>query len=70
MLGVVVFVAWLLGRIGEPGYTPLMIVLLASTSAILFALGVVGSYAARAFENTKGRPVSIIAGHELLGPQE
>jgi len=69
-VGLVVFVAWLMGGIQQPGYTPLMIVLLASTSAILFALGVVGSYAARAYENSKGRPISIVATHELLGPQE
>jgi glycosyltransferase involved in cell wall biosynthesis len=70
IVGLVVFLAWLLGRVQQPGYTPLMIVLLASTSAILFALGVVGSYAARAYENTKGRPISVIATHEYVGPQE
>jgi glycosyltransferase involved in cell wall biosynthesis len=70
VLGLVVFIAWLLGNIREPGYTPLMIVLLASTSAILLGLGVVGSYVARAYENSKGRPVSIVASHEFYGPQD
>lgn len=67
VFGIVVFLAWLTGHIGEPGYTPLMIVLLASTSAILFALGVVGSYVSRAYENTKRRPVSLVASHEFFG---
>ena len=70
VLGFIVFVSWLLGNIREPGYTPLMIVLLVSTSAILLALGVVGSYVARAYENSKDRPVSIISSHEFLGHEE
>jgi polyisoprenyl-phosphate glycosyltransferase len=70
LVGLFVFIAWLLGNIREPGYTPLMIVLLASTSAILLALGVVGSYVARAYENSKGRPVSLVASHEFFGPQD
>ncbi len=63
-VGVAVFVGYLLGRIQQPGYTPLMIGILASTSALLLGLGVVGSYVARAYENSKGRPVSIVASHE------
>ena len=39
LVGLFVFIAWLLGSIREPGYTPLMIVLLTSTSAILLGLG-------------------------------
>jgi polyisoprenyl-phosphate glycosyltransferase len=70
LVGLFVFIAWLLGSIREPGYTPLMIVLLTSTSAILFALGVVGSYIARAYENSKVRPVSLVASHEFFGPQD
>jgi len=70
LVGLFVFIAWLLGNIREPGYTPLMIVLLASTSAILLALGVVGSYVARAYENSKGRPASLVASHEFFGPQD
>jgi glycosyltransferase involved in cell wall biosynthesis len=70
LLGLIVFVGWLLGRIEQPGYTPLMIVILASTSAILLGLGVVGSYVARAYENSKARPVSIVASHEFYGHQD
>lgn len=69
LVGVFVFISWLLGNIREPGYTPLMIVLLASTSAILLGLGVVGSYVSRAYENSKGRPVTLVASHEFFGRQ-
>jgi len=47
-----------------PGYTALMITILASTSSILFGLGIVGSYTWRAYENTKNRPTAIIESHE------
>ncbi|MGV8978035.1 MAG: glycosyltransferase family 2 protein [Cellulomonas sp.] len=56
---IVVFVGWATGRIVDPGYTPLMLVLLFSTFTLLSGLGIVGSYVWRTFENTKGRPVSI-----------
>lgn len=68
ILGVVIFVAWLMGNITQPGYTPIMIVILGSTSVLLLGLGVVGSYVARAYENSKMRPVSIIASHEHFEP--
>ena len=67
LLGLIIFVAWLAGGIPQPGYTPMMIVILASTSSILLGLGVVGSYVARAYENSKGRPISVIASHEYFG---
>ena len=70
LLGLVVFVGWAMGHIQQPGYTPLMIVILVSTSAILLGLGVVGSYVARAYENSKNRPVSVIASHAFFGHQD
>lgn len=57
---IVVLVSFLAGAINEPGYTPLMLVVLFSTFSLLVALGIVGSYVWRAFENTKGRPGAII----------
>jgi len=59
VLGVVVTVGWRMGVITEPGYTPLMLVISASTSAILLALGIVGTYVWRSYENSKQRPVAI-----------
>ena len=52
----VVTVAWAAGKIDVPGYTPLMLALFFVTSTILVALGLVGSYVWRTYENSKGRP--------------
>lgn len=60
LAGGIVFVAYLAGAIQEPGYTPLMMVILFSTFIMLVALGIVGSYVWRAFENTKRRPGAIV----------
>ena len=65
LVGTIVFISWVLGYVREPGYTPLMIVLLASTSAILLGLGIVGSYVSRGYENSKGRPLTMVATHEF-----
>lgn len=56
----IVLVSYLSGSISEPGYTPLMLVILFSTFCLLSALGIVGSYVWRAFENTKRRPSAIV----------
>ena len=56
----VVVYSYLIGSISEPGYTPLMLVVVFSTFSILSALGIVGSYVWRVFENTKNRPLSIV----------
>ena len=60
IVGIVILVAYLTGGISEPGYTPLMLVISFSTFSILVALGIVGLYVWRAFENTKRRPSAII----------
>lgn len=60
----VVFFSWAFGAIPVPGYAAQMLVLLFSTGSILFALGIVGTYVWRTFENTKNRPGSIIMLHE------
>ncbi len=70
LIGLFVFVAWALGMIHEPGYTPVMITILASTSALLLALGVVGTYVWRTYENGKQRPRDIIAAHQSFGHDE
>lgn len=63
----VVVVAWALGRISVPGYTPLMLALFFVTSSILIALGLVGSYVWRTYENSKGRPGVVPMTHERFG---
>lgn len=57
---IAVFVAWATGNVEVAGYTPLMLSLLIISSLLLLALGIVGSYVWRAYENTKRRPVSVI----------
>jgi glycosyltransferase involved in cell wall biosynthesis len=64
-LGVVVLIGSINGSIAAPGYATLMIVVLASSSAILLGLGVVGSYAWRAYENGKSRPTAITMKHDV-----
>lgn len=60
---VTVLAVYLSGGITEPGYTPLMLVILFSTFTILVALGIVGSYVWRAYENTKRRPSALVMSH-------
>jgi glycosyltransferase involved in cell wall biosynthesis len=62
--GVGVFVAWMTGNVHVAGYTPLMLMLFLLCSSILLALGIVGSYVWRTFENSKGRPGAVPMHHE------
>lgn len=65
LVGIIVFCAWLAGSIRQPGYTPLMIAIVGSTSLLLLGLGVVGSYVHRSYENSMARPISLVAEREL-----
>jgi CBS domain containing-hemolysin-like protein len=60
LLSAFTFVAWLLGWVTEPGYTTLMLVLLASTFLVVLSLGIVGNYVWRTYENSKGRPIAVV----------
>ena len=59
-LAFIVTIGWLTGRVTETGYTPIMLAITGSTSAILFAMGIVGSYVWRTYENSKNRPSAIV----------
>jgi len=59
-LGIAVTLGWATGAITEPGYTPLMLVITGSTSALLFAIGIVGTYVWRTYENSKQRPLALV----------
>jgi glycosyltransferase involved in cell wall biosynthesis len=65
---VAVLVAWAFGAIDVRGYTPLMLVVLFSFSTTLLALGIVGGYVWRIFENTKGRPMHLVRSAERIDP--
>lgn len=57
--GLVVFVGWATGNVSVPGYTPLMLVLFLLCSMLLLAMGIVGSYVWRTYENSKRRPAAV-----------
>ncbi len=59
-ISILVLILKLSGSLLVPGYAALMLVILFSTSALLFAIGIVGNYSWRAFENSKNRPNYII----------
>lgn len=65
-LGVLVLLAHLLGKIHVPGYAATMIVVLFFGMLNLLALGLVGTYAWRAYENSKARPLAIVANREYF----
>lgn len=66
-VGVVVLVMRLSGAITVLGYTPLALLTVFSLSMVLLALGIVGSYVWRTFENSKGRPLYVPLSHEIYG---
>ncbi len=62
-LGIGILVAKLSGFIDVPGYAATMLAVLLLGALNLFGLGLVGTYAWRSYENTKQRPLAIIATH-------
>ena len=58
--GAIVLVARLTGLIVEPGYAPTVLLIAGFGALNALGLSVVGAYAWRAFENTKGRPLAIV----------
>lgn len=63
LLALLVLVAHLLGKIAVPGYATTIIVVLFFGALNTLGIGIVGTYAWRAYENTKKRPLAIIARH-------
>lgn len=61
LLSVLVVVAKIFGLIPVPGYAATMLAVLFLGGLNLLGIGVVGNYAWRAYENTKQRPLSIVA---------
>lgn len=58
--------AWAVGLIDVPGYTPIILLLLLMFTTTLLGFGIVGSYAWRAYENTKSRPLGIVLFEETF----
>ena len=60
LFGVVVLLLRMLNWINVPGYAATMLVIIFFGTVNLMALGIIGSYAWRAYENTKQRPLNIV----------
>jgi glycosyltransferase involved in cell wall biosynthesis len=60
LLGVITLFARITGWIEVPGYSTTLLIVLFFGALNMFGLGVVGSYAWRAYENTKHRPEAIM----------
>jgi glycosyltransferase involved in cell wall biosynthesis len=58
-LGLLLIVFSITGRIEVPGYAPTMLAILFGNSAMLIALGILGSYLWRTYENSQARPFAI-----------
>ena len=61
LLGIIVLIAKLSGAINVPGYAATMLVISFLGAVNLFGLGLVGTYAWRAYENSKQRPLAVVA---------
>jgi hypothetical protein len=67
LVAVVVTIGRLVGAISVPGYAMTAILIVFFSALNLLSLGIVGSYAWRAYENTKGRPLSVALSVESFG---
>jgi len=65
--GAVVLIARLTGIISEPGYATTVLLIAGFGALNALGLSVVGAYAWRAFENTKGRPLAIVQRRYTFG---
>jgi len=63
VVGVAVLAARLEGSLDVPGYAATVLLIVFFAALNMFGLGIVGSYAYRAFENSKGRPAALVMSH-------
>lgn len=66
-LSLVVLVARLTGAIPIPGYTATVLTITIFAALNSLGLGIIGSYAWRGYENTKGRPQAIVLSEIAFG---
>lgn len=64
VLGALVLIARVSGLVAVPGYAGTMLAILFFGAFNSLGLGVVGTYAWRAFENTKARPLAVVQSHK------
>lgn len=68
--GAVVLTARLTGLIVEPGYAATVLLIAGFGALNALGLAVVGAYAWRTFENTKGRPLAIVQRRHTFGEEK
>jgi glycosyltransferase involved in cell wall biosynthesis len=68
--GLTVLLLRVFGGIDVPGYATTVIVIAFFGALNTFGLGIVGTYAWRAFENTKRRPLAIVQRRHVFDPKE
>lgn len=68
LLGITAFLSRILGLIEVPGYTMILLVTSFVGAVNLLALGIVGAYAWRGYENSKQRPIAIAMAAERFAP--
>jgi polyisoprenyl-phosphate glycosyltransferase len=68
--GAIVLVARLFGYITDPGFAATIIAITFFGGLNAFAIGIVGAYAWRAFENTKARPLSVVRDRVEFGASD
>jgi glycosyltransferase involved in cell wall biosynthesis len=66
LLGLIVLAGHLLGNISVPGYATTIFVVLLFGALNTLGIGIVGTYAWRTYENTKRRPLAVVARHLTL----
>ena len=59
-LGTIILLAKILGDISVPGYAATVLTIVFFGALNSLGLGIIGAYAWRAYENTKGRPLSVV----------
>jgi polyisoprenyl-phosphate glycosyltransferase len=64
--GLIVFFGRLSGYIDTPGYAATILTIMFFGALNLMALGIVGGYVWRSFENTKRRPLSVVQNFETF----
>jgi hypothetical protein len=66
LVGVAVLIAKIEGTLAVPGYAATVLLIVFFAALNLFGLGIVGSYAYRAFAHARRRPAAVVMDHEVF----
>lgn len=67
VLGAIVILAKMLGGIPVPGYAATVLTVIFFGALNSLGIGIIGAYAWRAYENTKGRPLAVVMLEQKFG---